>query len=91
MYQLDPVNAAFAAKIASSPSPRETGNCQQAVDNLEELQKPKPAQDIQTDALEVSGKYGPTTVVLVRSKSLVNKSLPMVFYTHGGGYMMDRL
>ncbi|KAF5645835.1 alpha beta hydrolase [Fusarium tjaetaba] len=88
MYHLHPVNAAFAARIASSPSPHETGNCQQAFDNLEELQKHKPAEDIQTETLEVSGKYGPTTVALVRSKSLVNKSLPIVFYLHGGGYMM---
>ncbi|KAF5248160.1 hypothetical protein FANTH_6090 [Fusarium anthophilum] len=88
MYQLDPVNAAFAARIAGSPSPHEIGNCQQAFDNLEELQKHEPAEDIQTETIEVSGKYGPTTVVLVRSKSLVNKSLPIVFYLHGGGYMM---
>ncbi|KAF4493295.1 3-(3-Hydroxyphenyl)propionate 2-hydroxylase [Fusarium agapanthi] len=56
MYQFDPVNAAFAARIACSSSPHKTGNCQQAFDNLGELQKHEPAEDIQTETIETAGR-----------------------------------
>lgn len=90
MFQLDSTNAAFASQIDGKPSPHETGDCQQAYDDLEALQNHEPSTDIRTELIEVDGEYGPTTVVLVRVEALANKPLPMVFYLHGGGYMMGR-
>ncbi|GKU10104.1 unnamed protein product, partial [Fusarium langsethiae] len=88
MFHLDPVNAAFAAQIDGLPCPHQMGGHQQAYDHLEQVQKHEPAADIHKETIQVGGKYGPTAVTLFRSKALVNKPLPMVFYTHGGGWIM---
>ncbi|KAF4336583.1 alpha beta hydrolase [Fusarium beomiforme] len=90
MASLDPVNAKFAALIEGLPTPHQMGGPDKAFENLEELQKHEPADDIATEVTKVEGKYGPTTVTFFRSKSLVGKALPMIFYTHGGGWIMGR-
>ncbi|KAF5229930.1 hypothetical protein FAUST_10094 [Fusarium austroamericanum] len=88
MFALDPINAAFYEKIKDLPCPHEMGGYQQAYDNLEQIQKHEPAADIETTTIQVGKKYGPTTVTLFRLKTHANKPLPMVFYTHGGGWIM---
>lgn len=90
MYELDPINTKFAAAINGLPAPHEMGGYHNAYQNLEDLQKHTLAEDISTETIQVEGKYGPTSVTLVRLKSLVDKELPMVFYTHGGGWIMGR-
>lgn len=90
MYELDPINAKFAAAINGLPAPHEMGGYHNAYQNLEDLQKHTPAEDISTETIQVEGNYGPTSVTLVRPKSLVDKELPTVFYTHGGGWIMGR-
>jgi acetyl esterase/lipase len=90
MYELDPTNAKFAAAINGLPAPHQMGGPQHAYQNLEDLQKHTSPADISTETIQVEGQYGPTTVTLVRLKSLIDKELPMVFYTHGGGWIMGR-
>lgn len=88
MY-LDPINASFAAAIADVPGPEKLGYVG-AREALEVLQKHVPASDIATETIQVSGKCGQTSVTISRSKSLATKQLPMVFYTHGGGWILGR-
>ncbi|EWZ45902.1 hypothetical protein FOCG_01616 [Fusarium oxysporum f. sp. radicis-lycopersici 26381] len=88
MVNLDPINAKFAAAIDALPAPHQLGGPDKAFESLEELQRHEPANDIVTQSIEVGGKYGPTSVTLFRPKALVHKPLPMIFYTHGGGWVM---
>ncbi|QPC74564.1 hypothetical protein HYE68_005316 [Fusarium pseudograminearum] len=88
MFALDPINAAFYEQIKDLPCLHQMGGYQQAYDNLEHIQKHEPAADIETTTIQVGKKYGPTTVTLFRLKTHANKPLPMVFYTHGGGWIM---
>ncbi|GKZ37781.1 hypothetical protein AbraIFM66950_009539 [Aspergillus brasiliensis] len=55
---------------------------------LEVLQKHETAPDILTEAIEVPGKYGSTSVTIVRPRSLATKQLHMIYYTHGGGWVL---
>ncbi|GFF34195.1 vegetative specific protein H5 [Aspergillus udagawae] len=87
MHYLDPQNASFATAIVNEPAPHQLGAVK-GREALEVLQKHEAAPDILTEAFEVPGKCGPTSVVIVRSKSLATKQLPMVFYTHGGGWIL---
>jgi len=89
MHYLDPQNAAFAAAIANDPAPHQLGYVK-GREALEVLQKHEAAPDISTETLEVPGKCGPTSVTIVRAKSLATKQLPMVFYMHGGGWILGR-
>jgi acetyl esterase/lipase len=66
------------------------GGYAEAHKSFEELQKHTAALDIVTDTIEIAGKFGPTIVTLVRAKALLNQQLPMVFYTHGGGWILGR-
>ncbi|KAH7209952.1 NADP-dependent oxidoreductase domain-containing protein [Fusarium oxysporum] len=90
MVNLDPINAKFAAAIDALPAPHQLGGPNKAFESLEELQRHEPANDVVTQSIEVGGKYGPTSVTLFRPKALVHKPLPMIFYTHGGGWVMGR-
>ncbi|KAL8389041.1 hypothetical protein RB595_008835 [Gaeumannomyces hyphopodioides] len=87
MHHLDPVNTAFAAAIANEPRPDVLGYVE-ARKALEEAQKHEPAEDIATETVEVPGEFGPTSVTIVRSKSLATEKLPMVYYLHGGGWIL---
>jgi acetyl esterase len=88
MFHLDPQNAAFADAIDGVPEPHEMGYIG-AFDALELLQQGEAAQDITTETLEIPGSDGSTTVVIFRPKSAPS-TLPMVFYLHGGGWIMGR-
>lgn len=89
MAFLDVQNAAFAGLMAGLPGPEVAGYVV-ARENLEQLQKGTPADDIVTSVIIVSGKYGPTAVTVVRQKALVGKTLPIVYYLHGGGWVLGR-
>lgn len=88
MSYLDPQNAAFAQAIDGAPEPHELGYVG-AFESLEGLQKWDVAQDIVIETIEVPGLDEATTVVISRPKSAPS-NLPMVFYLHGGGWIMGR-
>lgn len=88
MFHLDPQNAAFADAIDGAPEPHELGYIG-AFDALEDLQKREAARDIVIETIEIPGHDGSTTVVISRPRSAPLK-LPMVFYLHGGGWIMGR-
>lgn len=89
MFYLDPQNAAFAAAIASKPGPHLLGY-EKGRKALELLQKAEAAPDTLTETIQVPGKCGPTSVTMVRSKALAYKKLPMIYYAHGGGWVLGR-
>lgn len=89
MHYLDPHNASFAAAIVDEPAPHQLG-IMKGREALEILQKQAAAPDILTEEFQVPGRCGPTSVTVVRPKSLVRKPIPMVFYTHGGGWILGR-
>lgn len=89
MHYLDPQNTSFADAIANEPAPHQLGAVK-AREAMEILQKHEAAPDILTETFQVPGECGPTSVVIVRPKSLATKQLPMVFYTHGGGWILGR-
>lgn len=88
MFHLDPQNAAFAAAIRGELEPHELGYIG-AFEALEGLQKRDPSQDITVEQLEIPGSDGSTAVVIFRPKA-ASSHLPMVFYLHGGGWIMGR-
>ncbi|OJJ70150.1 hypothetical protein ASPBRDRAFT_678829 [Aspergillus brasiliensis CBS 101740] len=87
MHHLDPYNSAFAAAIANEPTPHQLGVVK-GREALEVLQKHEAAPDILTESFEVPGKCGPTSVTIVRPRSLATKQLHMIYYTHGGGWVL---
>jgi acetyl esterase/lipase len=92
MFYLDPQNAAFAAAIDGQPHPHELGYVG-AREALESLQECDVASDIVVEKLEIPGPDddGSTTpVVIFRPKNGAASTLPMVFYLHGGGWIMGR-
>lgn len=89
MFHLDRHNAAFAAAIVNEPGPEKLGY-EKARESLEMLQKTDPAPDTITETIEVNGKCGSTSVTVVRSKALASKKLPMIYYAHGGGWILGR-
>ena len=88
MHYLDPLNAAFAAKISGKPQPHEIGYTK-AREALETLQACEAASDVARETIGVPGPDGSTTVVIFRPRTALS-SLPMVFYLHGGGWIMGR-
>lgn len=89
MHYLDPQNASFAAAIVDELAPHQLGY-EKGREALEVLQKHEAAPDIVTEEFEIQGKFGPTVVTIVRSKPLAMTRLPVVFYTHGGGWILGR-
>lgn len=88
MFHLDPQNAAFAETIFGAPEPHELGYIG-AFEALEGLQKCEAAKDIAIETIQVPGPDESTTVVISRPRSAPS-NLPMVFYLHGGGWIMGR-
>ena len=89
MHYLDPLNAAFATAISGEPSPHEMGHIK-AREALESLQECEAAPDIVREALDVSGPDGTSTEVVIFRPRETLSNLPMVFYLHGGGWIMGR-
>ena len=89
MHYLDPLNAAFATAISGEPSPHEMGYIK-AREALESLQECEAAPDIVREALDVPGPDGTSTEVVIFRPRETLSNLPMVFYLHGGGWIMGR-
>jgi acetyl esterase len=89
MVYLDPQNAAFAAMIHGQPEPHQLGYID-ARASLETLNKCDVAPDITVEKLEVPGPDGTSTPVVIFRPEDAPSTLPMVFYLHGGGWIMGR-
>jgi len=89
MVYLDPQNAAFAAAIDGKPHPHELGYVD-ARKSLETLQECDVAPDIIVEKLEVPGPDDTSTPVVIFRPENAPSTLPMVFYLHGGGWIMGR-
>jgi acetyl esterase len=87
-HYLDPHNAAFAEATAGVAMPHILGYAK-AHEVLEEAQKREPASDIETETLHVAFEDVSTNVVIFRPKSAPGPC-PMVYYTHGGGWILGR-
>jgi acetyl esterase/lipase len=89
MVYPDPQNAAFAAMIHGQPEPHQLGYID-ARASLETLNKCNVAPDITVEKLEVPRPDGTSTVVVIFRPENAPSKLPMVFYLHGGGWIMGR-
>jgi acetyl esterase/lipase len=87
-HYLDPHNAAFAEASAGQPAPHVLGYVK-AHAALEGLQQQEPASDIDVETFQVPWEDVSTNVVIFRPKS-APKPCPMVFYAHGGGWVLGR-
>ncbi|KAF2994368.1 hypothetical protein E8E13_001499 [Curvularia kusanoi] len=85
-HQLDPLNQSFVDTIAGGPDPHILGY-EGARKALEDLQKHETATDIVTETVYIPAEGGSTTVVIFRS-TIGPKVRPVVFYAHGGGWIM---
>ena len=89
-YYLDPVNKAFWNAAAVLPPPEQLGYVA-ARAQIEELQKSEPADDIAVRQFEIPWKEGSAKVSIFRPKSSVGgEPCRMVYYTHGGGWILGR-
>ncbi|POR38540.1 Uncharacterized protein TPAR_01261 [Tolypocladium paradoxum] len=85
---LDPVNRAFA-DTASQGVPVYTKPFREARDVLESIQKHDPAKDIRVEELNIPVKTGNVKTYIYRPVAADAKhQLPVIFYTHGGGWIL---
>lgn len=89
MFYLDPQNAAFAAALEGQLNPHELGYADARV-ALESLQECEVASDIMVEKLEIPGPNGESTPVVIFRPENAPSKLPMIFYLHGGGWIMGR-
>jgi acetyl esterase len=85
---LDPINRKFADAVAEGP-PLYTKSYTEAREILENIQSYKPAEDIQSEEVKVEVKGENVTTVIFRPKN-AQGTLNMIFYTHGGGWILGR-
>lgn len=85
---LDPLNSAFADAV-SKQQPLYEKTYQEARDVLEGIQNFTPAPDIQFEEITVLIKGDHVTTVIFRPAN-AQGVLPMIFYTHGGGWILGR-
>ncbi|KAJ4128168.1 hypothetical protein NW768_008454 [Fusarium equiseti] len=83
---LDPINRKFADAAAEGP-PLYTKSYTEAREILENIQSYKPADDIKSEEVKVEVKGENLTTVIFRPKN-VRGTLNMIFYTHGGGWIL---
>lgn len=87
---LDPINSAFASAAAQAPQPQDLGYVA-ARQSLEDIQQPhEPAVHIAIESFEVPGNHGTTSVMVWRPSSSRNEPRPLVFFAHGGGWVLGR-
>jgi len=87
-HYLDPHNAAFAEAISGEPLPHVLGYVK-GHEALESLQQQEQASDIVRETIQVPFEDVSTRVVIFRPKS-ATKPCPIVYYTHGGGWILGR-
>ena len=85
---LDPLNQAFADAAAKGP-PLYTKSYQEARDVLEGIQDYKPASDVKQETVKIPVQGEDVTTVIFRPAN-AEGVLPLVFYTHGGGWILGR-
>jgi len=85
---LDPINRKFADAAAEGP-PLYTKSYTEAREILENIQSYKPAEDIESEEVKVEVKGENVTTVIFRPKN-AQGTLNMIFYTHGGGWILGR-
>ncbi|KAF4951594.1 hypothetical protein FGADI_7369 [Fusarium gaditjirri] len=83
---LDPINRKFADAAAQGP-PLYTKTYQEARDILEGIQSYKTASDIKTEEVKVAVNGEDVTTVIFRPAN-AQGTLNMIFYTHGGGWIL---
>ncbi|KAF4442824.1 hypothetical protein F53441_11652 [Fusarium austroafricanum] len=83
---LDPVNRKFADAAAQGP-PLYTNSYKEARHILEGIQNYKPASDIKTEEIKVPVEGEDVTTVIFRPAN-AQGTLNMIFYTHGGGWIL---
>jgi acetyl esterase/lipase len=86
---LDPQNRAFAENV-SKGQPLYEKTYKEARSVLEGIQNFKPAADINIEEIKISTKQaGDVTTVIFRPAN-AEEPLPVIFYTHGGGWILGR-
>ena len=90
MVYLDPLNQAFA-DAAAKGDPLYTKTFVEARQILETIQQHEPASDIKIEEIKVPTAAGEVTTVLFRPAATADEILPVIFYTHGGGWILGRL
>ena len=85
---LDPINRKFADAAADGP-PLYTKSYTEAREILENIQSYKPAEDVESEDVKVEVKGENVTTVIFRPKN-AQGTLNMIFYTHGGGWILGR-
>ncbi|GKU08421.1 lipase [Fusarium langsethiae] len=83
---LDPLNRKFADAAAAGP-PLYTKTYEEAREVLESIQNYKIASDIKIEHIQVSVKGENVETVIFRPTN-AHGSLNMIFYTHGGGWIL---
>ncbi|KAH7399179.1 vegetative specific protein H5 [Phaeosphaeria sp. MPI-PUGE-AT-0046c] len=86
-HHLDPQNAAFVQAIADIPAPHVLGP-DKTFAAFESLQLHEPAMDNETETVHVPAEDGSTTKVVSFRPRLAKKPCNMIFYSHGGGWIM---
>lgn len=91
MAALDRFNQAFVEACAKEVTvPLHEQGYTQARQTLEKLQRHKPAEDIEQHEIEVPFEKSTVQTVIFRPRTSTEARLPVVFYTHGGGWIMGR-
>lgn len=88
MY-LDPQNKTFAA-AAGEGQPLYEKSYPEARQFLEDLQSFKKAPDVDIEELNISVRGEDVKTVIFRPTVASKPDLPMIFYTHGGGWILGR-
>lgn len=86
---LDPLNRSFADAVSQGP-PLYEKSFAEAREVLETIQAGSGASDIKVEQIQVATKEGDVTTVIFRPAEFATKTLPVVFYTHGGGWILGR-
>lgn len=86
---LDPLNKAFVDEV-SKGDPLYTKTYEEARNILESIQSGQPASDVAVEEIQISAAGGDVTTVIFRPSNAKGQTLPVVYYTHGGGWILGR-
>ena len=85
---LDPANRAFA-DAAGKQQPLYEKTYHEARNVLEDIQHFEPADDMSIEKVEIAVQGEDVTTVIFRPVTATD-ALPMIYYTHGGGWILGR-
>jgi acetyl esterase len=86
---LDPQNQAFAKNV-SEGQPLYEKSYKDARSVLEDIQNFKPAADINTEEIKISTEQAGDVTTIIFRPANAKGTLPVIFYTHGGGWILGR-